>query len=417
MQKFRRVADMSKNWYYFSMADEQKIKEILERGVEDVIVKEHLVAALRSGKKLRVKFGIDPTAPDIHLGHAVPLRKLRAFQELGHQIILLIGDFTAKIGDPSGRSEARKPLTEEDVKKNMDGYLEQAGKIIDIKKAEIVYNSSWFAKEGLRELIELSSAGSIQQVLRRADFRKRLDEDNDITLLEVLYPLFQGYDSVKVRADVEIGGTDQLFNMLMGRRVHRHYRAPEQDVLTTQILEGTDGVKKMSKSIGNYIGLTEAPNAMFSKIMAVKDELILKYFWLCTDVSQDELDDYHKRIEKGANPRDIKIELGKKIVSLYYSHKAAEEAAAEFEKVFSKKELPEDMPVHALSKNPITLSELLVEAKIVTSKGEAKRLVEQGGVEIDGAVEKDWRKEIAFKGEEVVRAGKRKFVRILIHNP
>lgn len=392
--------------------DSRKIEELLVRGVEDVIVREHLEQALKSGRQLRVKFGIDPTAPDIHLGHTVPLRKLRAFQELGHQIILLIGDFTAKIGDPSGRSETRKPLTEEDVKKNMEGYLEQAGKIIDIKKAETVYNSSWFAKEGLRELIELSSAGSIQQVMRRADFRKRLDEDNDITLLEALYPLFQGYDSVKVSADVEIGGTDQLFNILMGRRVQRHYGVPEQDVLTIQLLEGTDGVKKMSKSIGNYIGIMEEPHVMFNKIMLIKDELILKYFWLCTDVSQDELDGYEKRLNEGANPRDIKMELGKKIVALYHSKEAAENAAAEFEKVFSKKELPGDIAGHKISANPISLADLLVESDIAKSKGEAKRLVEQGGVEIVGAVEKDWGKLIEFKGGEVVQAGKRKFIKI-----
>ena len=296
--------------------DSRKIEELLVRGVEDVIVKEHLEQALKSGKQLRVKFGIDPTAPDIHLGHTVVLRKLRAFQDLGHHVILLIGDFTAKIGDPSGRSEARKPLSEEDVENNMKGYLEQAGKIIDIKKAEVVCNSSWFAKEGLRELIDLSSAGSIQQVLRRADFRKRLDEDNDITLLEALYPLFQGYDSVKVKADVEIGGTDQLFNLLMGRRVQRHYKMPEQDILTAQLLEGTDGVKKMSKSVGNYVGVNDEPVDMFSKVMTIKDDLILKYFWLCADVTQDELDSYEKRLNDGANPRDIKIELGKKIVAL-----------------------------------------------------------------------------------------------------
>src|SRR3989344_4516903 len=396
------------------MINSQKIKEILERGVEDVIVKEHLEKALKSGRQLRVKFGIDPTAPDIHLGHAVPLRKLRAFQELGHRIILLIGDFTAKIGDPSGRGEARKPLGEEDVKKNMGGYLEQAGKIIDLKEAEIVYNSSWFAKEGLRELIELSSAGSIQQVLRRADFSKRLNEGNDITLLEMLYPLFQGYDSLKVKADMEIGGTDQLFNLLMGRRVQRHYKMPEQDILTTQLLEGTDGVKKMSKSVGNYVGVNDEPVDMFSKVMTIKDGLILKYFWLCTDVSQDELDNYEKQLNEGANPRDIKMKLGKKIVALYHSKEEAERAAAEFEKVFSKKELPENIAEHKISASPISLADFLVESDIAKSKGEAKRLVEQGGVEIAGVVEKDWGKLIEFKGGEVVQAGKRKFIKIIL---
>lgn len=396
------------------MADEQKIKEILERGVEDVIVKEHLEAALRSGKKLRVKFGIDPTSPDLHLGHAVVLRKLKALQELGHTIVLIIGDFTATIGDPSGKSKTRPPLTAEDVGKNMRDYLDHAGKIIDIKKAEVRYNSEWLEKLGGARMLELLSLVSVNQILERDDFAKRLREQQSIRMHELLYPVIQAYDSVMVQADLECGGTDQMFNILMGRTLMERMGKAPQDVLMVPIIEGTDGKEKMSKSLGNYIGISDVPQDMFGKVMSVPDNLILKYFWLCTDVSQDELDDYHKRIEKGANPRDIKIELGKKIVALYHSQVAAEEAAAEFEKVFSKKELPEDMPTHTLSKNPITLPELLVEAKLSTSKSDAKRLVEQGGVEIAGAVEKDWRKEITFKEGEVVQAGKRKFVKIVL---
>lgn len=396
------------------MADEQKIKEILERGVEDVIVKEHLEAALRSGKKLRVKFGIDPTSPDLHLGHAVVLRKLKALQELGHTIVLIIGDFTATIGDPSGKSKTRPPLTADDVGKNMRDYLDHAGKIIDIKKAEVRYNSEWLEKLGGAKMLELLSLVSVNQILERDDFAKRLREQQSIRMHELLYPVIQAYDSVMVEADLECGGTDQMFNMLMGRTLMERMGKAPQDVLMVPIIEGTDGKEKMSKSLGNYIGISDVPQDMFGKVMSVPDNLILKYFWLCTDVSQDELDDYHKRIEKGANPRDIKMELGKKIVALYHSQVAAEEAAAEFEKVFSKKELPEDMPTHALSKNPITLPELLVEAKLSTSKSDAKRLVEQGGVEIAGAVEKDWRKEITFKEGEVVQAGKRKFVKIVL---
>ena len=393
--------------------DSQKIKDVLERGVEDVIVKEHLEETLRSGKKLRVKFGVDPTAPDIHLGHSIPLRKLRQFQDLGHQIILLIGDFTAKIGDPSGRSEARKPLGEEDVKNNMKGYLEQAGKIIDIKKAEVVSNSAWFAKEGLRELINLSSAGSIQQVLRRADFRKRLDEGNDITLLEALYPLFQGYDSVKVKADVEIGGTDQLFNLLMGRRVQRHYNMPEQDILTTQLLEGTDGVKKMSKSAGNYIGVSDEPDNMFSKVMSIKDDQILKYFWLCADVTQDKLDEYQKRLEKGANPRDIKMELGKKIVALYHSADHAKNAALEFEKVFSKKELPTEMPEYLAPAGEMALLDIIMNAELAKSKSDARRTISQKGVKIDSQVADDALTPIKITQAGIVlQYGKKTFVRV-----
>lgn len=394
------------------MADEQKIKEILERGVENIIVKEHLEAALRSEKKLRIKFGIDPTSPDLHLGHAVVLRKLRALQELGHTIVLIIGDFTATIGDPSGKSKTRPPLTADDVGKNMRDYLDHAGKIINIKKAEVRYNSEWLEKLGGAKMLELLSLVSVNQILERDDFAKRLREHQSIRVYELLYPVMQAYDSVMVQADLECGGTDQTFNMLMGRTLMERMGQPPQDVLMVPIIEGTDGKEKMSKSLGNYIGISDAPHTMFGKVMSVPDNLILKYFWLCTDVSQDELDDYHKRIEKGANPRDIKIELGKKIVALYHSQKEAEEAAAEFEKVFSKKELPEDMPMHPLSKNPITLPDLLVEAKLAASKSDAKRLVEQGGVEVNGTVEKDWRKKIAFKGGEVVHAGKKKFVKI-----
>lgn len=379
-----------------------------------MIVREHLEAALKSGKQLRVKFGIDPTAPDIHLGHSVPLRKLKAFQDLGHQIILLIGDFTAKIGDPSGRNEARKPLTEKDVKKNMDGYLEQAGKIIDIKKTETVYNSSWFAKESVLELIELSSAGSIQQVMHRADFRKRLDEGSDITLLETLYPLFQGYDSVKIKADVEIGGTDQLFNILMGRRVQRHYRMPEQDVLTAQLLEGTDGAKKMSKSVGNYIGLTEDPNIMLAKIMSIPDKLILRYFELCTNISENEINEFEKNLKAGANPRDIKIELGKQIVSLYHSKKAAEEAAEEFDKIFSKKEMPTDILERTVKKEQMPLVDILVETGLAKSKSEARRLISQGGVKADQKTITDIEAVLQIPTWGVIlQCGKRHFVKIV----
>ncbi|MBI1755331.1 tyrosine--tRNA ligase [Candidatus Azambacteria bacterium] len=390
--------------------DEAKIKEILERGVQDVIVKEHLEKALASGKKLRVKFGIDPTRPDLHIGHAVVLRKLKQLQDLGHRIVLLIGDFTAQIGDPSGRTEVRTPLTKEEVKKNMEGYLEQAGTIIDIQKAEVVYNSTWFGEGNIKVILELARAGSIQQVLRRADFKKRLDEDQDITLLEILYPLFQGYDSVMVRADVEIGGTDQLFNMLMGRRVQRHYNLLEQDVLTTQLLEGTDGVKKMSKSSDNYIGVAEEPNDMFGKIMSIKDELILKYFWLCTDVTQDELDAYEKRLNEGANPRDVKMELGKKIVALYHSRDAAEKAAKEFEKVFSKKELPSEIEEYRITSSA-PLKNILAASGATASISAAVRLVEEGAVKINDEVETDWKKEI--KGGETIQAGKRKFIKII----
>ena len=274
--------------------DEKTIEKILGRGVEEVIAKGHLEAALRSGKKLRVKFGIDPTAPDLHLGHAVPLRKLRQFQDLGHKAVLIIGDFTAMIGDPSGRVGARPPLTKERVKENMKRYLRQAGKIINVKNAEIHYNSKWLGKK--QTIIELSRAATVQQVLHREDFKKRIAEGGDVTLLEVLYPLLQGYDSVMVKADAEIGGTDQKFNLLMGRQIQRYFGMAEQDILMVPLLEGTDGVRKMSKSYDNYIGLDAVPSEMFGKIMSIPDQLIDKYYVFLTDKERKIANPYPAKI-------------------------------------------------------------------------------------------------------------------------
>ena len=264
--------------------DEKKIDEVLNIGVEEIIEKEHLFNAMKSGRRLNIKFGIDPTMPDLHLGHSVPLRKLRAFQDLGHLAVLIIGDTTAMIGDPSGRSETRKLLSSSEVKKNMKNYLKQAEKILDIKNTKVVYNSKWLDKN-MVTILELSKAGSVQQILHRSDFKKRIENDQDVTLLETLYPLLQGYDSVVVKADLEIGGTDQKFNLLTGRRVQRYFKVPEQDILTLPLLEGTDGVKKMSKSYGNYIALDEKPEDMYGKIMSLPDSLIIKYFNLCTNFS------------------------------------------------------------------------------------------------------------------------------------
>lgn len=305
--------------------DSQKIEEILTSGMEEIIVKNHLEKQLKSGRNLRVKFGIDPTAPDIHLGHSVPLRKLKQFQELSHQIILIIGDFTAQIGDPSERKETRKPLTAEEIKKNMKEYLKQAGKIINLDKTEVIYNSEWFAKDNAKIIFKLARAGSIQQILRRTDFQKRLQKNQDITLLETLYPLLQGYDSVMVKADVEIGGTDQLFNLLMGRKVQRFYEMPEQDIMTVPLLEGIDGVKKMSKSAENYIGLTESPDSMVGKIMSLPDNLIVKYFLLCADIAEDKIKIMGKDMQSGKlNPRDAKARLAREIVALYHGKIAAQ---------------------------------------------------------------------------------------------
>jgi len=390
------------------MDKNEAIKELLSRRVDEVIEKDHLGEALKSGKKLRVKLGIDPTSPDLHLGHAVVLQKMKEFENLGHQIVLIIGDFTAQIGDPSGRSETRKPLSPADIKKNMKEYLAQAGKVINVKKAEIFRNNDWFSKEGIAKMIELASATSIQQVLRRADFKKRLDNGNDVSLLEALYPVLQGYDSVKVRADVELGGSDQKFNLLMGRRIQRHFGMKEQDVLTVPLLEGTDGERKMSKSYGNYIGLADAPEDMFGKTMSVPDKLVHKYFTFCTAMAEADI----KKLEKELGPRDLKMRLGFEIVKSYHGGKAAEKAADMWDKLFSKKDFSGNLQELKIP-FPASVSGIVFRSG-VKSKSEAWRLIQKGAVSINGVVKKDPREILQLKGGETLRIGKKNFFRIKI---
>lgn len=398
--------------------DRKKIESLLARAVDEVIVREHLEKDLLSGERLRVKFGIDPTAPDIHLGHTVPLRKLQAFQELGHQAVLIIGDFTATIGDPAGRSEARKQLTIKEVEANMKHYLDQAKKVIDLDRVEIHYNSEWFKKAGLMAMYELMSKVSVQRALERDDFQKRMKENREVAVLEVVYPLLQGYDSVMVNASVEIGGRDQKFNLLMGRRLQRAYGMSEQDVLTTWLVEGTDGVRKMSKSLGNYIGLTEAPASMYGKIMSIPDNLIIKYFQALTAVPDNEIEEMVKLARVSASgwkPRDAKARLAREIVTLYHSTRAAKEAEAGFERTFRRKEAPTEMPEARVGKSKLSLLELLVEVKLASSKGEARRVIGQGGVKVDGAVAKNPEAVIMIPKDGVVlQKGKRHFVRVLV---
>ncbi|MDP3947384.1 MAG: tyrosine--tRNA ligase [bacterium] len=377
---------------------------ILSRGVAEVIERGHLEHALRSGKKLRVKFGIDPTAPDLHLGHTVPLRKLRQFQDAGHKAVLIIGDFTAVIGDPSGHSDTRKPLTLKEVRQNMRAYLAQAGKVVNLGKAEIRYNSEWHRREGLKAMLELAAASTIQQVLERADFKKRMAEQKDISMLEAFYPLFQGYDSVKVDADVEIGGTDQKFNLLMGRRVQRHFGAPEQDVMTLPLLEGTDGMRKMSKSFGNVIPLRAVPGEMFGKIMTVPDALLKKYFELLTDI-QPELT---------LQPRDAKLLLARTVVAMYHGERAGKAAEEEFLRVFSRRELPKNLPEIKLSSAEMGVTDAVLASGFVKSRSEARRLVLQGAVRINNVVRKNPDERIRFSGGEVIRIGKRHFAKVRV---
>ncbi len=395
------------------VTDREKIKILLSRAVKEIINKDSLEAKLKSGKVLRVKLGIDPTAPDIHLGHTVSLIKLKQFQDLGHKAVLIIGDFTATIGDPTGRLESRKPLLPQIVAENLKTYLKQMVKIVDIKKTEVHYNNEWFGKITPKKLFFLTSLATIQQALEREDFQKRLKSNQAITLTEVLYSLFQGYDSVMVKADIEIGGEDQKVNLLMGRRVQRAYKVPEQDILTTWLIEGTDGAKKMSKSSGNYIGIAEKPNVMFGKVMSIPDSLIIKYFRALTMIADSEIDKFEMELRsKKTNPRDIKGILAFEIVRMYHGEKNAKEADEEFNKVFRKHELPKKIPIAILKKGPYDIIDLLLKLNLVKSKSEARRLVNENAVKINSGIVKDPKIKINIASGLVVQIGKKRFVKI-----
>jgi tyrosyl-tRNA synthetase len=382
------------------------IKTILQRGVEKIVDEKHLEKLLSKKTRLNIKLGIDPTASTIHLGHMVVLRKLKQFQDVGHNIHFVIGDFTASVGDPSGRDKTRPVLTKEEIKNNFKKYISLSGKILSISKTKVHNNSSWFKKGGIELLMNLSRAGSIQQVLRRADFKKRLDKGLDITMAEMLYPLLQGYDSVEIKADVEIGGTDQIFNLLMGRRVQRFFDMKEQDVMTLSLLEGTDGDLKMSKSFGNYISIDEDADQMFAKIMKIPDRLIEKYFVLLTDISDEEI----KNDTKKLSLFDWKKKLGISIVSTLHSKKAASDAQIAFEKIFSKKEDPNNAKKVKFVKNE-TWVDFLIRTGVANSKTDARRLINGGGVGVgDNKVEKA--SEIVSK-KGIIKVGKHRFFEIV----
>ncbi len=397
------------------ITDKNKIDELLARGVEEILVKENLGKRLMSGKKLRIKFGIDPTGSVLHLGHAVILRKLKEFQDLGHQIIFLIGDFTARIGDPTGRASARKPITDKEIKNNMKNYARQAGLILDMVKVEVRYNSEWLGKLGLSEVINLTSKVTYAQVAQRADFKNRIKKDVDLSLQEFMYPVMQGYDSVALEADVEIGGTDQKFNLLMGRQLQNRYEQEKQDIITCTILEGLYGKDKMSKSLDNYIALEELKENMYGKVMSLADDLIARYFELCTSLPIDEIKDIKKQLkEGGVNPRDLKMKLAFEIVKIYHGEKLAKEAEEHFIKIVQKKEVPDEITNYELRITNINIIDLLVETKLASSKGEARRLIKQNGVKVDGEVVKDVNMEIIIKKEGVLlQKGKRGFVKVI----
>ncbi len=385
----------------------------LKKGAIDVIrekdLRKKLEHSAKTGKPLRVKFGADPTAPDIHIGHTVVIRKLKAFQELGHTAIFLIGDFTGMIGDPSGKNVTRPPLSKEAIALNAETYKTQIFKLLDPEKTEIRFNSEWFENQGAADFIKLASRATVKQILERDDFTKRLNEEKPIALHELLYPLVQGYDSVALEADVELGGTDQKFNLLMGRNLQREYSQEPQVILTTPLLEGLDGVNKMSKSLNNYIGITDAPTAMFGKVMSISDDLMWKYYELLTDLPPSEIAAMKNDDE---NPRNLKVNLAKLIIKDFHSAKDAGEAEADFITRFVKKEIPDEVEVKIIAAGVYKTVDLLVQTNLAASKGAAKRLIEQGGVKLNGEKVSDVNSEITLHGEILLQVGKRNFLKI-----
>lgn len=383
-------------------------------------LRKKLTKAAEENRPLRVKYGADPSAPDIHLGHVVGLNKLREFQDLGHTVVFIIGDFTGMIGDPSGRSQTRKPLTREEVAANARSYQEQVFKVLDPERTEVRFNAEWCAPLSFADVIRLSSHVTVAQMLARDDFSNRYSKQQPISLVEFLYPLVQAFDSVEIKADVELGGTDQLFNLMLGRELQKVHEQEPQVVMTLPIIEGLDGVQKMSKSLNNYIGVNESPKEMFGKTMSVSDELMWRYFTYICACPDEEVAALKTAVEQGErHPRDVKDELGQRIVARFHDEAAAKHASDEFKKVFSGNQLPEDMPevtftAADLNDGSIGLLSLVVRAGLAASNGEARRLVQQGGVRIDDEKMGDVRAQILLKPEQILRVGKRGFAKVFL---
>lgn len=404
------------------ISNDEQIR-IIAKGAAEVIdnkdLEEKLKKAKDEGRQLVVKLGLDPTAPDIHLGHTVVLRKVRQIQDLGHKAIIIIGDFTGMIGDPTGKSKTRKQLSREEVEINAKTYEEQIFKILDINKTEVRFNSIWLEKLDFRDVIELASKYTVARMLEREDFKNRFTSHESIGIHEFFYPLMQGFDSVAIKADIEIGGTDQRFNILMGRTLQKDYGQLCQIAVLMPLLEGTDGTEKMSKSLGNYIGIDEEPKDIYGKVMSIPDDLIIKYFELVTDIHPDELDIIKNDLRSSTvNPRDIKMKLAKEIVRLYHGDEAAVFAEEHFKTVFQKKDLPDIIPVLEVSDSELLsgiscVINILTNAKLVVSKSEARRLIEQGAVKINGE-RLNLSGEFSVKSGDVLQAGKRSFVKIMI---
>ncbi|WP_408639477.1 tyrosine--tRNA ligase [Noviherbaspirillum autotrophicum] len=394
----------------------QEALAITKRGIDELLIEADFVQKLarseKTGKPLRIKLGLDPTAPDLHLGHTVVLNKMRQLQNLGHTVIFLIGDFTSMIGDPSGRNITRPPLTREQIEQNAKTYFAQASLVLDPSRTEIRYNSEWCDPLGARGMIQLSAKYTVARILEREDFTKRLKAGTPISVHELLYPLMQGYDSVALQSDLELGGTDQKFNLLVGRELQKDYGQEPQCILTMPLLEGLDGVEKMSKSKGNYVGITEPANTMFAKLMSISDSMMWRYYDLLSFRSISEIGQFKREVEDGRNPRDIKVLLAQEIVERFHSHQAAQDALADFNNR-AKGGIPDDIPEVSLSGAPLGIGQLLKQANLCASTSEALRMVEQGGVRIDGATVSDKALKVEA-GTFVLQVGKRKFARVTL---
>jgi tyrosyl-tRNA synthetase len=395
---------------------QQEALEQIRRGAEEILVESELVERLESGKPLRVKAGFDPTAPDLHLGHTVLLNKLRQFQDLGHEAIFLIGDFTGMIGDPTGKNVTRKPLTRDEVIENAKTYEQQIFKILDPEKTLVMFNSSWMNELTAADLIQLAAKHTVARMLERDDFNKRYSSGQPIAIHEFLYPLVQGYDSVALKADVELGGTDQKFNLLVGRQMQEAYGLKPQVVLTMPILEGLDGVQKMSKSLGNYIGIADAPDDMFGKLMSISDDLMWRYFELLSFRPLSEIRQLKQQMDEGRNPRDIKFELGVEIVTRFHSPQAAEQAQQNFVARFQKGAMPDEIPGVELAADAegVPIANVLKDAGLTSSTSEALRMIQQGAVKLDGEKISDTRLKLTPGLTVVCQVGKRRFARVTI---
>lgn len=392
----------------------EKQLELIKTATAEIISEDELLEKFKKKKHLRIKLGIDPSGPEIHLGFSVVLRKLRQFQDLGHTAVIIVGDFTGMIGDPSGVSKTRPKLTKVQVKKNMAKYKDQIFRILDPKKTEFTYNSKWLGALSMYEFIELAAKYTVARILERDDFDQRLKAGQPVYMHEIMYPLCQGYDSVSIKADVELGGTDQKFNLLVGRELMREFNMEPQVVMMLPILEGTDGVRKMSKSYDNFVGITESPKNIFGKIMSIPDELIAKYFELTTDTFPHKVEEYRNGLQDGSiHPRDAKADLAKTIVRMYHSASAAKKAASEFDKVFAKKEMPDDIREYQLGQATIHIIDLLVETGLMGSRSEAKRKVREGAIDINGKRIDDIKYVVKIGKSVIVKAGKHTFLKVV----